>query len=113
MLGVAWDGAGYGPDGTIWGGEFLRIVKGGWRRVAHLRPFRLPGGEAAVREPRRAALGLLYAAFGEEALGDGRPRPRGGLHRRRASHLGRHAGARGQCAVLYAPSAGCSMLSPR
>ncbi len=68
VLGVAWDGAGYGPDGTIWGGEFLRIVKGGWRRVAHLRPFRLPGGEAAMREPRRAALGLLYAAFGADAL---------------------------------------------
>ena len=68
VLGVAWDGAGYGPDGTIWGGEFLRVVKGGWRRVAHLRPFRLPGGEAAMREPRRAALGLLYAAFGADGL---------------------------------------------
>jgi hydrogenase maturation protein HypF len=68
VLGVAWDGAGYGPDGTVWGGEFLLITNTGWRRVAHLRYFRVPGGEAAAREPRRAALGLLYEAFGEEAF---------------------------------------------
>jgi hydrogenase maturation protein HypF len=68
LLGVAWDGTGYGPDGTVWGGEFLRVTEAGWRRVAHLRPFRLAGGEAAMREPRRAAIGLLFAAFGREAL---------------------------------------------
>jgi hydrogenase maturation protein HypF len=68
VLGVAWDGAGYGPDGTVWGGEFLHVTASGWRRAAHLLPFPLPGGEAAVREPRRAALGLLHAAFGEKAL---------------------------------------------
>lgn len=67
-LGVAWDGTGYGPDGTIWGGEFLRISEAGWHRVAHLRPFRLTGGDAAAREPRRAALGLLYEAFGDQAF---------------------------------------------
>lgn len=67
-LGVAWDGSGYGPDGTIWGGEFLHLAGTGWRRVARLHPFRLPGGSAAVREPRRAALGLLFAAFGAQAL---------------------------------------------
>ena len=67
VLGVAWDGTGYGGDGTIWGGEFLRVAGGRYCRVGHLLPFRLPGGEAAIREPRRAALGLL------EALGDQMP----------------------------------------
>jgi hydrogenase maturation protein HypF len=68
VLGVAWDGTGYGTDGTIWGGEFLLVTEKGWRRVAHLRGFCLPGGELAVREPRRAAIGLLYEAFGDDAF---------------------------------------------
>ncbi|HOF86956.1 MAG TPA: carbamoyltransferase HypF [Armatimonadota bacterium] len=65
VLGVAWDGAGYGDDGTIWGGEFLLADGEGYTRAAHLRPFRLPGGDAAAREPRRSALGVLYALFGD------------------------------------------------
>jgi len=65
LLGVAWDGTGYGTDGTIWGGEFLRIGNGGFQRVASLREFPLPGGETAVREPRRSALGLLFELLGE------------------------------------------------
>lgn len=68
VLGVAWDGTGYGSDGTIWGGEFLVVDGARYRRAAHLLPFRLPGGEKAVREPRRAAVGALYATFNEAAL---------------------------------------------
>jgi hydrogenase maturation protein HypF len=64
-LGVAWDGSGYGLDGTIWGGEFLRIKKAGFDRLAHFRTFRLPGGEQAIKEPRRSAIGLLYEIFGD------------------------------------------------
>jgi hydrogenase maturation protein HypF len=70
-LGVSWDGTGLGVDGTIWGGEFLLIdsaetSRSPFLRVAHLRNFRLPGGEAAIRQPRRAALGLLWEIFGEQ-----------------------------------------------
>lgn len=58
VLGVAWDGTGYGTDDTIWGGEFLRCTAATFERVARLRPFRLPGGEAAIHEPWRIALSL-------------------------------------------------------
>ncbi len=68
VLAVAWDGTGYGNDGTIWGGEFLAIAPPRYRRAAHLLPFRLPGGEAATREPRRAALGVLHALHSAAAL---------------------------------------------
>ena len=66
VLGVAWDGTGYGSNGTIWGGEFILVDRKARtaRRVAHLRPFQLPGGETAVREPRRVAFSLLHTAFG-------------------------------------------------
>jgi hydrogenase maturation protein HypF len=68
VLGVAWDGTGYGVDGTIWGGEFLRVTRSGFERVGHFRKFGLPGGEAAIKEPRRAALGLLYQIFGDSTF---------------------------------------------
>ncbi|CAN1212968.1 carbamoyltransferase HypF [Tumidithrix helvetica PCC 7403] len=65
VLGIAWDGTGYGLDGTIWGGEFLSIAEASWERVAYFRPFPLPGGEKAVKQPRRVALGILWEIFGE------------------------------------------------
>lgn len=64
VLGVSWDGTGYGTDGTVWGGEFLRTTGDGFDRIGCLRPFRLPGGERAIREPRRSAMGVLYAMMG-------------------------------------------------
>jgi len=67
-LGVTWDGTGYGLDGTVWGGEFLWGDASGFERVALMRTFRLPGGEAAVDEPRRTALGVLWEHFGPESL---------------------------------------------
>jgi len=60
-LAVVWDGSGYGTDGMIWGGEWLNITATGYERLGHLLPFPLPGGDSAVREPRRAAFGLLYS----------------------------------------------------
>jgi hydrogenase maturation protein HypF len=75
LLGVSWDGTGYGDDATIWGGEFLRVEAGQYRRVAHLRTFPLPGGDAAVKEPRRTAVGMLYELFGRDVLGRERLAP--------------------------------------
>ncbi len=65
VLGVAWDGSGYGEDGSLWGGEFILVDGTSIQRLAHIHPFRLPGGERAIREPRRSALGLLYELYGE------------------------------------------------
>jgi hydrogenase maturation protein HypF len=95
-LGIAWDGTGFGLDGTIWGGEFLAVETSRrdvpayevgrkitplnavrteqptipenehlFVRFAHFRNFRLPGGEAAIKQPRRVALGLLWEIFGK------------------------------------------------
>ncbi len=68
VLGVAWDGTGYGLDGTVWGGEFLRANYQTFERLFYFKPFRLIGGERAVKEPSRVAISILFDLFGEEAL---------------------------------------------
>jgi hydrogenase maturation protein HypF len=60
VLVFTWDGAGYGEDGTIWGGEALLGSPGYWRRVGSIRPFYLPGGDKASREPWRCALSVCW-----------------------------------------------------
>ncbi|WP_241010635.1 carbamoyltransferase HypF [Mycobacterium camsae] len=63
MLAVAFDGTGYGTDGSIWGGEFLMVTDpASFTRVGHVKPFALPGGDGAVRRPGRIALDLLHRA---------------------------------------------------
>ena len=65
VIGVAWDGTGYGLDGNIWGGEFFVGDYRGFRRAAHLQYLPMPGGETAIRSPWRLALGYVYALLGE------------------------------------------------
>lgn len=66
VIGVILDGTGYGEDGAIWGGEFLLGGYGGFQRRAHFSYLRMPGGDAAVREPYRMAISALYGCFGNE-----------------------------------------------
>jgi len=66
VIGVALDGTGFGLDGTIWGGEFIRANLRGFDRLAHLKKFPMPGGTMAIKEPWRMALVYLSEAFGNE-----------------------------------------------
>jgi len=68
VIGIIFDGTGYGPDGTVWGGEFLVGGYDSYRRTGHFRPVLLPGGDAAAREPWRMAMAWLYQALGEAAF---------------------------------------------
>lgn len=65
VIGVAFDGTGYGLDGHIWGGEFLIAGLDDFQRVGHFEYLPMPGGEAAIRRPYRLAIGYLYALLGE------------------------------------------------
>ncbi len=68
VIGFAFDGTGYGADGTVWGGEVIIAEKGDFQRVARFRPFALPGGDAAIKNPYRVAVSvLLQSGFPEEA----------------------------------------------
>jgi len=61
-IGLSFDGTGYGADGTVWGGEFLDVTRDGFERHGFFGPFRLPGGEAAVKHPLRIAAAVLGGA---------------------------------------------------
>jgi hydrogenase maturation protein HypF len=67
-LAVVCDGTGYGTDHTIWGGELLAVDFKGFRRLGHLKPLRLPGGDAAAKQPWRSAMALLLNAYGDAFL---------------------------------------------
>jgi hydrogenase maturation protein HypF len=79
VIGVAFDGLGYGTDGTLWGGEFLLADLAGFQRLAHLEPVRMPGGAAAIRQPWRMAAAYLEHAYA------GRPPSRLAVLHRNAS----------------------------
>jgi len=67
VIGVAMDGTGYGTDGTVWGGEFFAgSLQRGFARRTRLEQMPLPGGEAAIKQPWRTALGCLFSLYGEE-----------------------------------------------
>ncbi len=67
VIGVTFDGTGYGTDGNLWGGEFLVADIEGFKRAGHLRYIPLPGGESAVREPWRIAVSFIRDIAGDEA----------------------------------------------
>lgn len=73
VLGLAYDGTGYGTDGAAWGGELLLADYAEFTRLATFRPLPLPGGDAAIRQPWRTALALVDDAFKGEAPLDGFP----------------------------------------
>jgi hydrogenase maturation protein HypF len=87
LLCFAWDGVGLGPDQSLWGGEALLGTPGRWRRVASFRPFRLPGGDRAAREPWRCGLALCW----ETGIGWTSGEQRGGALLRRAAESGLNA----------------------
>jgi hydrogenase maturation protein HypF len=68
VIGIAFDGTGYGPDGTLWGGEFLIADLTGYRRLGHLAYMPLQGGSKAIKEPWRLAIWLLKELYGQDFI---------------------------------------------
>jgi len=68
VIGLSFDGTGYGTDGKIWGGEILLVENAHYSRLAHLKYSSMPGSDAAINEPWRMAVSYLYQAFGDEFL---------------------------------------------
>jgi hydrogenase maturation protein HypF len=68
VIGLSFDGTGYGTDGKIWGGEILQVEGANFSRLAHLEYTQMPGGDAAIKEPWRMAVSYLYQTFGENFL---------------------------------------------
>ena len=66
VIGVAWDGTGYGEDGTVWGGEFLLSDEIGFERLAHLYQYPMPGADACIYRIYRMAMGVLSALYDDE-----------------------------------------------
>ncbi len=69
VIGVSFDGTGYGTDGTIWGGEILRADRSSFERLGHIRPFRHVGGDLGVRQGWRIAVSMINDLYGEKAAG--------------------------------------------
>mgnify|MGYP005846865351 FL=1 len=67
-LGVSWDGTGLGYDNSIWGGEFFYSTKNNYKHIAQFKKFKLPGGDTAIKEPRRSAAAVLYSIFGDRFI---------------------------------------------
>jgi hydrogenase maturation protein HypF len=68
VLGVSFDGTGYGDEGNLWGGEFFVCDSRSYERIGHFKYFRLLGGERAIKEPRRVALSFLFEIYGDEVF---------------------------------------------
>jgi hydrogenase maturation protein HypF len=69
-LGVSWDGTGYGLDGKVWGGEFFLTDENSFKHFAQFRKFMLPGGEKAIKEPRRSLAGILFEITGASFINE-------------------------------------------
>ncbi|MDA8083392.1 MAG: carbamoyltransferase HypF [Nitrospiraceae bacterium] len=67
VLGISFDGTGYGEDGNLWGGEFLLADTAGFTRAGHISYFPLPGGERAIKQPWRIAAAMINGAAGDDA----------------------------------------------